>query len=107
MGWRDMRRRSSTRSATGDVWLDAKPRYEKCMVSGTKIWVNGKAVSTKGLGVLGRQGRDTFISSNPLSIIIKMMQSCPGAMLIRQNTRDNSARDIEIFRSTKILTETY
>ena len=32
------------------------------------------------------------------------MQSCPGAMLIKQNTRDNSA---EIFRSTKILTETY
>ena len=31
------------------------------------------------------------------------MQSCPGAMLIKQNTRDNSACDIEI----KILTETY
>ncbi len=45
-----MRRRSSTRSATGDVWLDAKPRYEKCMVSGTKIWVNGKAVSTNFVG---------------------------------------------------------
>eukprot|EP01050_Picozoa_sp_SAG11_P016014 SAG11_NODE_2134_length_3773_cov_2.336146_1_plen_1084_part_10 len=87
-----MRRRSSTRSATGDVWLDAKPRYEKCMVSGTKIWVNGKAVSTKGLGVLGRQGRDTFISSNPLVVV----EGLRFEDAVHENATAGSSRQVKV-----------